>query len=55
VSSRDRIWFGVVVGIAVLAVVMEVSSIRGEFVFGAGLGLALLGLGRRAKRRGKPR
>jgi hypothetical protein len=31
------------------------GSTRGEFVFGAGLGLALLGLGRRAKRRGKPR
>jgi len=43
VSSRDRIWFGVVVGIAVLAVVMEVSSIRGEFVFGVA-SLALMGL-----------
>jgi len=43
VSSRDRIWFVVVVGIAVLAVVMEVSSIRGEFVFGVA-SLALMGL-----------
>ena len=42
-SSRDRIWFVVVVGIAVLAVVMEVSSIRGEFVFGVA-SLALMGL-----------
>src|SRR4029079_17844877 len=43
VSSRDRIWFASWLGMAVLAVVMEVSSIRGEFVFGVA-SLALMGL-----------
>jgi Ca2+:H+ antiporter len=43
VSRSDRIWFGVVMGIAVAAVAMEVGSVRGEFVFGVA-SLALMGL-----------
>jgi len=43
VSRRDRIWFGVVMGVAAAAVAMEVGSVRGEFVFGVA-SLALMGL-----------
>ena len=42
-SRRDHIWFGVVMGLAVLAVAMKAGSVRGEFVFGAA-SLALMGL-----------
>jgi Ca2+:H+ antiporter len=35
VSRRDHIWFGVAIGLSVLAVVLEVASVRGEFAFGA--------------------
>jgi Ca2+:H+ antiporter len=43
VSRRDRIWFGIVLGLAVLAVVMKAASVQGEFVFGAA-SVALMGL-----------
>jgi Ca2+:H+ antiporter len=43
VSRRDYIWFGVVIGLSVLAVALEVSSVRGEFAFGASA-VALMGL-----------
>ncbi len=42
-SRRDRIWFGVVVGLSVLAVATKAASVRGEFAFGAAA-LALMGL-----------
>ena len=42
-SRSDRIRFGVVMGIAVAAVAIEVGSVRGEFVFGVA-SLALMGL-----------
>jgi len=43
VSRRDHIWFGVVMGLTVLAVAMKAGSVRGEFLFGAA-SLALMGL-----------
>jgi Ca2+:H+ antiporter len=43
VSRRDRTWFGVVLALSVLAVVLEVASVRGEFAFGAAA-VALMGL-----------
>jgi len=43
VSRRDRTWFGVVIALSVLAVVLEVASVRGEFAFGAAA-VALMGL-----------
>jgi Ca2+:H+ antiporter len=43
VSRRDRIWFGVVVGLSVLAVATKAASVRGEFAIGAAA-LALMGL-----------
>lgn len=42
-SRRDRTWFGVVLALSVLAVVLEVASVRGEFAFGAAA-VALMGL-----------
>jgi Ca2+:H+ antiporter len=43
VSRRDRTWFAVVLALSVLAVVLEVASVRGEFAFGAAA-VALMGL-----------
>jgi Ca2+:H+ antiporter len=43
VSRRDHIWFAVVIGLSVLAVALEASSVRGEFAFGASA-VALMGL-----------
>ncbi|HEX2376582.1 MAG TPA: calcium/proton exchanger [Gaiellales bacterium] len=42
-SRRDRTWFAVVLALSVLAVVLEVASVRGEFAFGAAA-VALMGL-----------
>ena len=42
-SRRDHIWFAVVIGLSVLAVALEASSVRGEFAFGASA-VALMGL-----------
>ncbi|HEY7259083.1 MAG TPA: hypothetical protein VH459_08430 [Gaiellales bacterium] len=42
-SRRDRIWFGVVIVLSVLAVALEAASVRGEFAFGAAA-VALMGL-----------
>ncbi len=42
-SRRDHIWFGVVIGLSVLAVAMSAASVRGEFAFGAAA-VALMGL-----------
>jgi Ca2+:H+ antiporter len=43
VSTRDRTWFAVVIGLTVLAVGLRVGSARGEIVFGAA-SVALMGL-----------
>jgi Ca2+:H+ antiporter len=43
VSRRDHTWFAVVLALSVLAVVLEVASVRGEFAFGAAA-VALMGL-----------
>jgi Ca2+:H+ antiporter len=43
VSRRDHLWFGVVVGLSVLAVALKAVSVRGEFAFGAAA-VALMGL-----------
>jgi Ca2+:H+ antiporter len=43
VSRRDRVWFGVVIALAAIAVAMKAASVRGEFVFGAA-SVALMGL-----------
>jgi Ca2+:H+ antiporter len=43
VTTRDRTWFAVVVGLAVLAVGLKAGSARGEIVFGAA-SIALMGL-----------
>jgi Ca2+:H+ antiporter len=43
VSRRDHIWFGVVIGLSVIAVAMSAASVRGEFAFGAAA-VALMGL-----------
>jgi Ca2+:H+ antiporter len=43
VSRRDHLWFGVVVGLSVLAVALRAASVRGEFAFGAAA-VALMGL-----------
>ena len=42
-SRRDHVWFGVVIGLSVLAVAMKAASVRGEFAFGAAA-VALMGL-----------
>ena len=42
-SRRDHTWFAVVLALSVLAVVLEVASVRGEFAFGAAA-VALMGL-----------
>ena len=42
-SRRDHIWFGVVIGLSVLAVAAKAASVRGEFAFAAAA-VALMGL-----------
>jgi Ca2+:H+ antiporter len=43
VSTRDRIWFAVVIGVAALSVGLKAGSVRGQIVFGAA-SVALVGL-----------